>query len=56
MAAVPSIEDATVEELTFLGFVGFVDPVRSGVADAIAACREAGIRTIMLTGDQGPPP
>ncbi len=49
---VPSIEDATVEELTFLGLVGFVDPVRSGVADAIAACREAGIRTIMLTGDQ----
>ena len=49
---VPSIEAATVEELTFLGLVGFVDPVRSGVADAIAACREAGIRTIMLTGDQ----
>jgi Ca2+-transporting ATPase len=49
---VAAIEDATVEELTFLGFVGLVDPVRSGVADAIAACREAGIRTIMLTGDQ----
>jgi Ca2+-transporting ATPase len=49
---VPAIEAATVEELTVLGFVGLVDPVRSEVADAIAACREAGIRTIMLTGDQ----
>ena len=49
---VEAIEDATVADLTFLGLAGFVDPVRSGVADAIAACREAGIRTIMLTGDQ----
>jgi Ca2+-transporting ATPase len=49
---VGAIEDATEAELTFLGFAGLVDPVRAGVADAIAACREAGIRTIMLTGDQ----
>ena len=49
---VEAVEGATVEELTFLGFAGFVDPVRPEVADAIAACREAGIRTIMLTGDQ----
>ena len=49
---VEAIEDATVAELTFLGFAGLVDPVRAEVADAIAACREAGIRTIMLTGDQ----
>jgi len=49
---VAAIDGATVEELTFLGFAGFVDPVRPEVADAIAACREAGIRTIMLTGDQ----
>jgi Ca2+-transporting ATPase len=49
---VEAIEDAPVADLTFLGFAGFVDPVRPDVADAIAACREAGIRTIMLTGDQ----
>jgi Ca2+-transporting ATPase len=49
---VEAIEGATVAELTFLGFAGLVDPVRAEVADAIAACREAGIRTIMLTGDQ----
>jgi Ca2+-transporting ATPase len=38
--------------LVFLGFVGLDDPVRPGVKDALARCREAGIRSIMLTGDQ----
>jgi Ca2+-transporting ATPase len=41
-----------VDGLTFLGFVGLVDPLRPGVRDAIARCREAGITTMMLTGDQ----
>ena len=36
----------------FLGFVGMIDPPRSGVAEAIAKSREAGIRVVMLTGDQ----
>jgi Ca2+-transporting ATPase len=43
---------AALEGLTFLGFVGLEDPVRPGVRDAIIRCREAGIRTVMLTGDQ----
>lgn len=38
--------------LTFIGLVGFSDPVRPGVREAIGRCREAGLRTIMLTGDQ----
>lgn len=37
--------------LTFLGFVGISDPPRAEVADAIQEAREAGIRTIMITGD-----
>jgi Ca2+-transporting ATPase len=49
---VDAIETATVTDLVFLGFVGSVDPVRPSVREAIAACRDAGIRTIMLTGDQ----
>jgi Ca2+-transporting ATPase len=35
----------------FAGLLGFEDPVREGVADAIGLCREADIRTIMITGD-----
>ena len=38
-------------EFEFLGLVGLVDPVRPGVADAVAECRRASIRTIMITGD-----
>jgi Ca2+-transporting ATPase len=49
---IDAIETATVADLVFLGFVGSVDPVRPSVREAIAACRDAGIRTIMLTGDQ----
>ena len=36
---------------TFLGLVGFADPVRPQVAEAIAECLSAGIRVIMITGD-----
>ncbi len=37
--------------LTFLGFVGMIDPLRPGVRDAVAACREAGVGVCMITGD-----
>ncbi|MDI6875582.1 MAG: cation-translocating P-type ATPase [Methanomicrobiales archaeon] len=35
----------------FLGLIGFLDPVRPGVPDAIAECQSAGVRVIMITGD-----
>lgn len=38
--------------LTLLGLIGMTDPPRPGVGQAIAKCRQAGIRVIMLTGDQ----
>lgn len=36
---------------TMLGLLGFGDPLRPGVADALARCRAQGLRVVMLTGD-----
>jgi Ca2+-transporting ATPase len=46
-ASAPEEPDGCV----FLGFAAMGDPPRKGVRDAIAECRRAGIRTVMITGD-----
>jgi magnesium-transporting ATPase (P-type) len=38
-------------EMVFLGLVGIIDPPRPEAIEAIAACRQAGIRVKMITGD-----
>ena len=42
---------ALEQHLCFLGLTGMIDPVRPEVVDAVRACRSAGIRPVMITGD-----
>jgi len=46
------LQEDPYEELVFLGFICMKDPPRREVAESIAACRDAGIKIVMLTGDQ----
>ncbi|XP_053471438.1 sodium/potassium-transporting ATPase subunit alpha-1 [Ictalurus furcatus] len=39
------------ENLCFLGLMSMIDPPRAAVPDAVAKCRSAGIKVIMVTGD-----
>lgn len=43
--------DELEHDLCFTGLAGMIDPVRPEVKDAIAECRRAGVRPIMITGD-----
>ena len=45
-------DENDIKGLTFLGLVGFIDPIREDAKEAIQMCKNAGIKTIMITGDQ----
>lgn len=44
-------DEGDIPKLEFVGLVAFIDPVRDDVKKSIMECREAGITTIMITGD-----
>ena len=48
---IESIPEDLETGLTFMGLVGMIDPPRPEVRDAVAVCKQAGIRPVMITGD-----
>jgi Ca2+-transporting ATPase len=51
-AKVSATDASALKDLSFVGLVGIIDPPAPGVKDTIAIFKEAGIRTVMITGDQ----
>jgi Ca2+-transporting ATPase len=49
---VASVDSKPYETLTFLGLIGLQDPPHKDTRQAIEQCHEAGVRVIMITGDQ----
>ncbi|WP_422486485.1 cation-translocating P-type ATPase [Gudongella sp. DL1XJH-153] len=47
-----NLEDEIKKGMIFLGFVGMIDPPREDIQESIEIASKAGIRTVMLTGDQ----
>ncbi len=46
----PTVEEIE-RDLTFVGLIGMIDPARPEVKEAIEVARQAGIKTVMITGD-----
>ncbi|MDV2994525.1 MAG: Calcium-transporting ATPase 1 [Chroococcidiopsis sp. SAG 2025] len=54
VAYASAIENGDRQELTWLGLVGMADPIRAGAKELMRDFHQAGIDTVMITGDQSP--
>lgn len=43
--------EKNIKNLTFMGMIGFIDPIRKEAPKAIKKCQKAGIKVLMITGD-----
>lgn len=43
--------ESMLQQLTFIGLIGFIDPAREDVKDTVSTYKNAGIRVVMMTGD-----
>jgi Ca2+-transporting ATPase len=50
-AAPPWPDDPARMPFRLVGLLGFADPLRAGIPEAVAECRRAGVRVLMITGD-----
>ena len=48
---IPISVNFPLEGLTFVGLMAMIDPPRANVPEAVAKCKSAGIKVIMVTGD-----
>ena len=44
-------QENNIENLTFMGLVAFIDPIRKEAVESIKECKTAGIKVLMITGD-----
>lgn len=51
ISAKETYDDSDIQGLTFMGMVGFIDPIRTEVVESLKECRTAGIKVFMITGD-----